>query len=290
MDGMDGMLSVTGGRVAHRVREGGPGTPLLVLHGGPGLPSLPLDGVDLGDLLQDRRVVEYDQLGSGLSERPDDVSLWTLPRFVEEVAQVREALALPEVHLLAHSWGTLLAVSYLLEQPAGVRSAVLSSPCLDARAWERDQRDLLTGLSVEHQRAVEECEASGETGSPRYLAAMDEYYHRHVCRLDPWPAEVDQMFEDVNEQVYGTMWGASEFTVTGTLHDADVTSRLPELDLPVMLVAGEHDEARPATVRRQADLVRGARYLEIAGTSHLPQLERPEAYWPEVRRFLAASD
>lgn len=283
---MSDVLSVTGGEVAYRVHEGGSGVPLLLLHGGPGLPSLPLDSV-LGEVLADRPVVEYDQLGSGRSQRPDDPSLWTVARFVAELGQVRAALSLDEVHLLGHSWGTMLATSYLLERPAGVRSAVLSSPCLDAVAWERDQRAWLADLGPEHQRAVEECEAAGETGSPRYLAAMDAFYRRHLCRLDPWPVEVDQMLADVNEQVYGSMWGASEFTVTGTLRSFDVTGRLPELDLPVLFVAGEHDEARPETVRRQAALVPGSTFHEVAGASHLPQLERPEDYWPVVRRFLA---
>lgn len=98
------------------------------------------------------------------------------------------------------------------------------------------------------------------------------------------------MLADLNAQVYGTLRGASGFTVTGTLRDADVTPRLPELDLPVMLAAGEHDEARPATVRQQADLMRSATYFEVAGASHLPQLERPGAYWPAVRRLFVASE
>jgi len=119
---------------------------------------------------------------------------------------------------------------------------------------------------------------------------MNEYYHRHVCRLDPWPGEVDQMFADVNEQVYSTMWGASEFTVTGTLREADVTPRLRELHPPVMFIAGEHDEARPATVRQQADKVRASTYLKVAGASHLPQLKRPKAYWPGGNGFSLLGD
>ena len=281
-------VPVVGGEVDSRVAAGGPGVPLLVLHGGPGWPSMPL-GDAVTELLQDRPVVTYDQLGSGRSDRPDDLSLWTVERFVDELARVRAALGLDEVHLLGHSWGSMLAVSYLLTRPAGVRSVVLSSPCLDARAWQRDQRAWLAQLPADMQSVVVECEAAGTTDSPAYRAAMDAFYRRHVCRLDPWPAEVEQMFEDVNDQVYGHMWGASEFTATGTLREFDVTPQLGSLDLPCLFLCGEFDEARPETVRRHAALVPGARWVEIPGASHLPMVERPELYWPHVRAFLQES-
>src|SRR5436309_10984487 len=53
----------------------------------------------------------YDQLGSAFSDQPDDVSLWDLPRFVEEVEQVRTALKLDtgNFYLLGQSWGGMLA-------------------------------------------------------------------------------------------------------------------------------------------------------------------------------------
>ena len=285
MAGTSGRVAVRGGEVAYRVDEGGPGTPLLVLHGGPGWPSMPLAPA-VAQVLADRPVVSYDQLGSGRSDRPSDPSLWTVERFVEELAQVRAALGLDEVHLLGHSWGSMLAVSALLTRPSGVRSVVLSSPCLDARAWQADQRAWLREMPAEDQQVIEQCEAAGTTSSPRYTAAMTRFYERHVCRLDPWPPEVEQMFAQVNDEVYGHMWGASEFTVTGTLREFDVTADLPSLDLPVLFTCGELDEARPGTVRRHAALVPGARVVELAGASHLPLLECPEPYWGAVGAFL----
>jgi proline-specific peptidase len=283
--GTSGRVAVHGGEVAYRRDEGGPGTPLLVLHGGPGWPSMPL-GPAVELVLADRPVVSYDQLGSGASDRPSDPALWTVERFVDELAQVRTALGLDEVHLLGHSWGSMLAVSALLTRPPGVRSAVLSSPCLDARAWQADQRAWLREMPAEDHAVIEQCEAAGTTASPRYTAAMTRFYERHVCRLDPWPPEVEEMFTQVNDEVYGHMWGASEFTVTGTLRAFDVTGELPGLDLPVLFTCGEFDEARPETVRRHAALVPGARVVEVPGASHLPLLERPEPYWSAVGAFL----
>ena len=101
-----------GGRVWYRIMGTGDRTPLLLLHGGPGGRSCAFSV--LSDLASNRRVIYYDQLGSGRSDRPNDLSLWRTDRFVEELDAVRTALDLRELHLLGHSWGGTLATEYLL--------------------------------------------------------------------------------------------------------------------------------------------------------------------------------
>jgi 3-oxoadipate enol-lactonase len=55
--------------------------------------------------------------------------------------------------------------------------------------------------------------------------------------------------------------------------------RLPSLTLPVLVVCGEHDAGTPAAEnRRLAGLVPGARYEEIAGMRHFPNVEAPDAF------------
>ena len=56
----------------------------------------------------------YDQLGSAYSDQPDEPTLWDVPRFVEEVEQVRKALKLDKsnFYLYGQSWGGVLALEY----------------------------------------------------------------------------------------------------------------------------------------------------------------------------------
>lgn len=147
-----GHIEVNGGNVWYRITGKGPRIPLLVLHGGPGSKSS--DSDPLRQLGTDRPVIQYDQLGSGKSDRPTDTSLWTVERFVEELEQVVEALGLEEFHLLGHSWGTMLAASYLFKNPKGVRSVIFSGPALDAQRWERDQRNLLKSFRRTSRRRL----------------------------------------------------------------------------------------------------------------------------------------
>jgi proline-specific peptidase len=106
----EGFIAVPGGRVWYRSvgEQRNDRAPLLCLHGGPGFTHYYLEPLEA--LADRRQVVFYDQLGCGRSERPDDPSLWTVDRFVEELALVRTALGLDRLHLFGSSWGGMLAM------------------------------------------------------------------------------------------------------------------------------------------------------------------------------------
>src|SRR6476620_4130993 len=70
------------------------GLTVLVLHGGPGATHEYLLDLEQPIVAAGHRVVFYDQLGSFYSDQPDEETLWTIPRFVDEVEQVRAALGL----------------------------------------------------------------------------------------------------------------------------------------------------------------------------------------------------
>ncbi len=288
MEQQEGFIPVTGGKVWYQKTGEGPGVPLLALHGGPGGSSMGFNR--LHTLSDDRPVIYYDQLGCGKSDRPDDPELWTVDRYVEELEQVRAVLGLHEVHLLGHSWGTMLAAAYLLGQPGGVKSVIFSSPALSAPRWEKDQRNFLKAFSKETQAIIERCEREGTTESEAYQQAMREYYQRHLCRLDPWPEDVNESMERMNHQIYGQMWGASEFTVTGSLKTFDVTDRLHELDLPALFLCGRYDEAAPETTNDYANLVEGAEFKVLENSSHMTYVEEPEIYTAMLRGFLNGRD
>jgi proline iminopeptidase len=280
----EGFVEVEGGRVWYRIVGFGDKTPLLLLHGGPGAPSYYLEMLAaLGD---ERPVVFYDQLGAGRSDMPSDTTLWTIERFVRELALVREALDLDRVHILGQSWGTMLAVDYMLTRPVGVESLILSSPALSIPSWIADTDSLLRLMPPEVQEVVRVHEEAGTTDSPEYMEATMEFYGRHLARRHPWPAQMDSVFARFGGEVYGYMWGPSEFHATGTLRTYDRTDRLGELDLPVLFVTGRYDEATPATVERHAGLVPGAKLVIMENSAHMTMLDEPELNVQVVRDFL----
>jgi proline-specific peptidase len=281
----EGYIPVTGGKVWYRIVGTGKGTPLLVLHGGPGYPSYYLN--PLAGLGADRPVVFYDQLGCGRSDQPADTSLYTVQGYVERLGQVRKALGLDKVDLYGHSWGSMLAVDYMLTQPKGVEKLILAGPALSIPRWAHDADSLLTTLPDSIQEVIHKNEAAGTFDSPEYQNAVMAYYMKYVCRLDPWPADLDSTLKGVGELVYTYMEGPSEFTITGTLKHYDRTKDLGRLHLPTLFIVGQYDEAVPSTAAYYQSLVPGSKLVVIPGASHLAMQEKPEEYNAAIRSFLA---
>ena len=86
--------------------------------------------------------------------------------------------------------------------------------------------------------------------------------------------------------VYGTMNGPTEFTVVGTIRDFDITDRLPEIEVAVLLVSGEHDEVRPHLTAAMHERLRHGERVVFEDSSHMPHIEEPERFLAVVRDFL----
>jgi len=255
-----------------------------VLHGGPGLPH---------DYLQDlarvaeggRAVVFYDQLGSGHSDHPDDPGLWTMATFVEELATVRAALGLDRVHLLGHSWGGWLALEYALRGPSGLISLVLASTCASLPAFAAETRRLKQSLPAEVQQVLDRHQAAGTTDDPAYAEAARAYMTRWICRRDPLPDHVLRSFMNLSGDVYATMQGP-EWNVTGNLKDWDVTARMGQLDLPVLVTSGRHDEMTPALVGPLVDGIKESEWVLFEDSAHLAMVEEPDRYRQVLQSWL----
>jgi proline iminopeptidase len=286
----EGTVKVPGGNIWYRiVGAGTKGIPLLTVHGGPGAPHQYLK--PLQELANQRPVIFYDQLGCGRSDRPEDRSLWTVERFTEELDILRHTLNLEEVHLLGQSWGSMLAVEYMLrKKPSGIRSLILSGPYLSSPLWAKDQRYWINQLPKKTRQTILVCETKADFNNPAYQDAVMEFYQRHLCRMDPWPPELMESMEGMGVDVYQYMWGPSEFTMTGTLKEADLTPQLHLLDLPVLLTCGQFDEARPETVALFRELIPNSQMHVFKGASHSHLLEKPQRVQRTLRSFLRSTD
>jgi proline-specific peptidase len=114
------------------------------------------------------------------------------------------------------------------------------------------------------------------------------FYRRHLCRLRPWPDEVNRAFELANLDLHVTMWGNTEFNATGTLKDYDASARLDRIGVPTLFTWGEFDEAIPAARQEFAALVPNGRAEVVPDASHMAFVEQPEAYMATVRAFFGA--
>jgi len=253
--------------------------PVLLLHGGPGATHDYLESLE-GLAKTGRRAIFYDQLGCGQSDLPEDPSLYTVELFVDEVGTVRRELELDRIHLFGSSWGGMLAMEYAVTQPTGLASLVLASSPASIPQWVAETGRLRAQLPEDVQETLSRQEEAGTTDSQEYEDACLVFYKRHVCRLDEWPEYVLRSFDFIQRHglVYRTMNGPSEFHVTGTLREWDVTGRLGEIQVPTLVVTGEYDEATPAINRTVTEGIPGARSVILPRCSHMAHVEDPEGY------------
>lgn len=286
----EGYVAVPGGHVWYRMvgTTETDAAPLVVLHGGPGYPSDYL--MPLAELAHERPVVFYDQLGCGRSERPERKELWTIERAVIELAEVRKALGLSRVHLLGHSWGTMIAIDYAITWPEGLLSLILASPCVSIPMWIKDAERLRKALPEDVQAVLTSGERNGDFTSFEYQKAVEVYYANYVCREQPKPDVVSRSDYGAGAEVYTTMWGPNEFTLLGTLKDYDRTHRLQDLSLPVLYTCGRFDEATPETTTFYHEQTPDSALVVFEHSAHLPHVSEQELYAEAVSGFLSHLD
>jgi proline-specific peptidase len=140
------------------------------------------------------------------------------------------------------------------------------------------------------QQAIDRHEAAGTTDDPAYLQATMAYRTRWLCRLDPFPAHLVRSVANLSQDVYQTMCGPAEWKVTGNLKDWDVTARLGQLDLPVLVTSGRHDEMTPALVGPLVDGIRGAEWVVLEHSAHQATVEEPDRYRQVLGSWLGRVD
>ena len=270
--------------------------PLLVAHGGPGMTHdylLPLQTLASSG----RQVVLYDQLGNGnsthLPENGGDTGFWTPTLFLAELDEVIKHLNFDAgMHFLGQSWGGMLGIEYAVRRPKELASLILADSPSSMSTWAAELGKLRDGLPDGVRQVLDACEAAGATDTPEYAEATLAFYRRHLCRLDPWPEGMQRTYDLAVQfpTVYGTMIGASEFNVTGSLSSWDMDDQLSRISVPTLVLHGEFDEATDEVVRASRELIPDVEYRKIPGASHTPHLEKPELTLPIIAEFLARHD
>ena len=238
--------------------EGGSGRPILLLHGLMGsartwrrqLPWLRTHG----------HVYSFDAAGHG---RPAPEPL-TTEAFVEDLAAALDPIAEPMV-VIGHSMGGLHGWVFAARYPNRVRALVVEDIAPDFRG--RTASDWAAMISSWPQPFPTEESVLRYFGPVAGRYFLDSFEHR----ADGWYLHGDvATFRDISEE-----WG--------TRHFWDEWRRV---DVPVLLIEGEHTVTPEGQMRRMAEHPR-ASYARVTDAGHLVHDDQPERYRELVEEFLS---
>ncbi|CAM3405543.1 proline iminopeptidase-family hydrolase [Flavobacterium chungbukense] len=265
---------------------------LLLLNGGPGATHeyfecmesfLPSEGIEF---------IYYDQLGTGNSDNPNDPAFWDLSRYVEEVEQVRQALKLDKdnFYLLGHSWGGILAAQYALKYQKNLKGLIISNMMMSAIAYDKYADDVLAKqMDPKVLARIREIEKNKDFENPEYMKLLvPNFYSKHILRLDPnlWPEPVNRSFAKINQSLYVTMQGPSEFGLSGKLEKWDITKELPKITVPTLSIGAQYDTMDPEHMKWIATQVKNGTYLYCEKGSHMSMYDDQETYMKGLIKFL----
>jgi proline iminopeptidase len=267
----------------------GRGRPLLLLHGGPGSTHdyfLPY----VLPLARSRQLVLIDERGSGQSQRLEDHSQYNLDAMSADVEAVRVALGLGEIDLLGHSFGGVLAQAVAIRYPHGIRRLVLASTGSSAARIDADFKTIKDALDKGLRERIEALEARGIIGPdgaqlPEYrqLADQAELPYNYFVRPPAW----SESGESLGWDVLNTMWGSkSDFRIDGNLKGFDFTPELRKLNIPALVIYGDHDMVSDATARESHEALAGSQLVEIPRSAHMTMVDQNAAFNNAVMRFL----
>ena len=265
---------------------------LLLLNGGPGATHeyfecfesfMPAEGIE---------IIYYDQLGCGNSDNPKDTSMWDLPRYVEEVEQVRAALNLTKenFYLLGHSWGGILAMQYALKYQQNMKGLVISNMMSSCPDYGKYADDVLAKQMPPSVLAeIRAIEARKDFANPRYMALLyPHFYEKHILQMPiaNWPEPVSRSLSKTNQSLYVTMQGPSEFGISGKLLKWDVKDLLKTLTVPTLVIGSKNDTMDPEHMKWMAKEVQNGTFLYCPNGGHMSLYDDQAVYVSGLIKFI----
>ena len=271
---------------------------VLLLHGGPGATHEYFEAFDSYFPNAEIEYYYYDQLESAYSDQPNDSSLWSVDRYVDEVEQVRIALGLnsDNFYLLGSSWGGILCMEYALKYQQNLKGLIVSNMMASIPDYITYANDVLgPQLPSDVLKEIRALEAKGDYSNPRYSELIfANYYPEHVLRmpLKEWPDPVNRAFAHINPDLYVTMQGPSEFGVVGDakLKNWDIKGKLSNISTPTLTIGGTYDTMDPKHMEWIASEVQNGQYLHCPNGSHLAMYDDADTYFKGLIEFIKSVD
>jgi 3-oxoadipate enol-lactonase len=248
----------------HHRFDGPAGAPVLVLGSSLGTTGAMWDD-NLEALGERFRLLRYDARGHGGSPVPDGP--YTMDELGADVLRLLDRLGIERASYCGLSLGGMIGMWLASEAPARIDRLVLccTVPHFPPRELWDERIEIVRTQGIE----------------PMVEPALDRWLPPDVRAARPEAEEhLRALIRSTSPEGYA---GCCE-----AIRDMDLRDRLGAIRAPTLVVAGSQDPSTPAEkVRRIAEAVDGARYVELEGAAHIANMARPVEFSRAVLDHLA---
>ncbi len=221
------------------------------------------------------RAVTFDNRGVAPSSSP--AAPYTIDEMVEDTIGLLDHLGLGAVRVAGYSMGGWIAETMAWRHPERVRAGVFIGSCNVGTSWEK----ALT--TVERDLARLDPELPAWFNAVETLRYLPNHDLQQDSIVDEWMALIGGLEPWPNPGRLGQYEAALAWSL-----DVDRIRRWPEITAPCLVLSFEHDvDSPPARAREAAAAIPGARFVEVAGASHLGVFTHADKVATEILGFFA---
>jgi proline iminopeptidase len=266
----------------------GHGDPLVLISGGPGAAHYLYPYFSA--LADHYRVIYLDSYGSGNSDRAATPSGYTFRRHVDEIEGFRQALGLGPIHLLGHSYGSMVVQEFAAKYPKSLRRLVIACPFSGGEDWQIGNENVLHLVQTyypELWKKISAMRARGLHESDKELA--DAYgeipealmYYANV-------SNAGRLVLDYNFDLpFGLGGPDPDFVTGGEIAGLNLVPRLKSIVTPTLVIVARHDRvALPVRTFRYKEFLSAARFEIFEQSGHNFFLEENAKMIALLREFL----
>ena len=273
-------FDANGVSIYYEVSGSGSGVPLVVANGGPGFDHTYLHLSPAWDsLAKNRRVVFYDQRGTGRSTPVAAGKTFTLKDQLDDLEALRVHLGAERIDLLGHSWGGFLVMAYAARYSQHISHLLIMDSAAPAFKDTLFLFDDVFPEAIERQKAVTFADdlgdqAATEAGLREYLTMLFYSPEKRDAFVGKLPASVFK--KEVNR------------AVVRDVNRFDLNPEIRKFHFPVLVITGRYDmNVAPLVAYKIHQAISGSRFAVFERSGHLPFYEEPEGFVREVEQFLA---
>lgn len=261
----------------------GEGEPIIVVHGGPVLDHSYLVP-NFKPLAGNYELIYYDQRLSGRSSANVDSTEITLANFIEDIEELRKEMGIEKMHLMAHSWGGLLAMKYAIKYPSNLNSLVLLNSMPASTDLWREESQIIAGEITSEDSLKRQELVRSDLMQNNPTEAIEQLLLISYRSQFNNPSLADSLDFYIPEDY---MSRSRKFSnLMAELMDYDLHDALDSLQVPTLLIYGESE---PAVTLSGLDLdstIQNSELVIIQDSGHFPFIEQPGDLIREIEQFL----